>query len=286
MSPARDGPLLELDHVAAAYGPYRALFDVSLSVAEGAAVALVGANGAGKSTVARVVSGLVRPTAGTVRFDGLDVTRWPAWRIARLGLTHAPEGRAVFATLTVEENLRLGLRAAVGRRRREAALRRALAAFPRLEERRRQLAGTLSGGEQRMLALARILAAPTRLVVVDEPTMGLAPTVVAEVLEALRAVRAAGSALLVVEQHLGRTLELADEAVALSQGRVTYRGPATGLAEAVNPLTGRRDDGTSPDERPPRSRGRPATGTSLRPPRAARPPEASKGGRGEPAEGG
>lgn len=254
MSPP-PAPLLELDHVAAGYGPYRALFDVSLSVAEGAAVALVGANGAGKSTVARVASGLVRPSAGAVRFAGLDVTRWPAWRIARLGLTHAPEGRAVFATLTVEENLRLALRAAVGRRGCEPALRRALAAFPRLEERRRQPAGTLSGGEQRMLALARILAVPTRLLVVDELTMGLAPAVVAEVLAALAAVRAAGSALLVVEQHLGRTLELADEAVVLSRGRVTYRGPTAGLSEAVDPLTG------------------------LGP---TRPPAASRGGRGEP----
>lgn len=236
MSGSGRAALLELDHVDAAYGPYRALFDVSLRLGEGAAVALVGPNGAGKSTVARVVSGLVRPSAGTVRFAGRDVTGWPAWRIARLGLAHAPEGRAVFATLTVAENLRLGLRAGLGRFRTEAALGRALAVFPRLDERRGQLAGTLSGGEQRMLALARVLVSPARLVVVDELTMGLSPAVVEEVLGGLRAIRAAGSALLLVEQHLSRIVGLADEAVVLGRGRVAEVGPTSALAGLLDRL--------------------------------------------------
>jgi len=179
-------PLLELRNVDAAYGPYRALFDVSFSVAESSSVALVGPNGAGKSTVARVVSGLVPATGGTVRFDGRDVTRLAPWRIARLGLAHAPEGRSVFATLTVEENLVLTFRRAVGPGGVPDLLDRAFVAFPRLGERRRQLAGTLSGGEQRMLALAKVLALPQRLLVVDELSLGLAPAVVDEVFVALR----------------------------------------------------------------------------------------------------
>ncbi|HUO49876.1 MAG TPA: ATP-binding cassette domain-containing protein, partial [Acidimicrobiales bacterium] len=150
-------PLLELSDVDVAYGPYRALFGVSFTVAEGSAVALVGSNGAGKSTVARVASGLVRARTGTVRFGGRDITRMPAWRIARLGLAHAPEGRSVFATLTVEENLALTFRRAAGPRGAPALLKHAFEAFPLLGERRAQTAGTLSGGEQRMLTLAKVL---------------------------------------------------------------------------------------------------------------------------------
>lgn len=230
--------LLEVEHVDAGYGPYRALFDVSLSVAEGSVVALVGPNGAGKSTLARVVSGLVRASAGRVRFDGADVTGWPAWRIARHGLAHAPEGRAVFATLTVEDNLALALRPGRSRREADALVARALRPFPRLGERRDQLAGTLSGGEQRMLALARVLAVPQRLLVVDELSMGLAPAVVDEVLDALAAVRATGTALLVVEQQAGRIIDLADRVVVLSQGRVVRQGDATVLRDLVPGLAG------------------------------------------------
>lgn len=231
-------PLLEVEHVDAGYGPYRALFDVSLSVPEASVVALVGANGAGKSTLARVVSGLVRASAGRVRFAGADITGWPAWRIARHGLAHAPEGRSVFATLTVEENLVLPLRAGRSRREADAALGRALRSFPRLEERRDQLAGTLSGGEQRMLALARVLAVPQRLLVVDELSMGLAPAVVDEVLDSLAAVREAGTALLVVEQQAGRILDVADRVVVLAQGRVVREGDAAGLRGVVPGLPG------------------------------------------------
>ena len=168
-------PLLELRGVGAAYGPYEALFDVSLTVRPGRALALVGANGAGKSTVARVVSGLVPTTRGTIRFDGRDITGRPAYEIARLGLSQLTEGRSVFASLTVEENLALPFRRALGRKGVPDALARAYEAFPRLGERRGQSAGTLSGGEQRMLALARVLVLHQNLLVVDELSFGLAP---------------------------------------------------------------------------------------------------------------
>lgn len=231
-SPAPGGALLELQDVDAAYGPYRALFGVSFAVPERSAVALVGANGAGKSTVARVVSGLVRPTAGTVRFAGQDVTRWPPWRIARAGLAHAPEGRSVFASLSVEENLVVTFRQALGRRGEADALARAYAAFPRLGERRTQSAGTLSGGEQRMLSLAKVVAVPQRLLVVDELSLGLAPRAVDEAFAALRAILDAGTSLLVVEQHLERAMALADAVVVLAKGRVAWAGPV-GEAGAV-----------------------------------------------------
>ena len=235
-SPGNDGgPLLELRDVDAAYGPYRALFGVSFAVPEATGVALVGPNGAGKSTVARVVSGLVRPTAGVVRFAGRDVTRWPAWRIARLGLAHAPEGRSVFASLSVEENLLLTFGQAVGRRGQGEALERAFGAFPRLSQRRHQLAGTLSGGEQRMLTLAKVLAVPQRLLVVDELSLGLDPVVLDDVFAALGAILRSGTSLLVVEQHLPRALELASRVVVLARGRVVHDGP---VAEAGDALAG------------------------------------------------
>jgi branched-chain amino acid transport system ATP-binding protein len=229
-------PLLELRDVDAAYGPYRALFGVSFSVPDHAAVALLGSNGAGKSTVARVVSGLVPATGGAVRFGGEDITRWPAWRIARAGLAHAPEGRAVFATLTVEENLVLTFGRAVGRRRVAEVLERAYGAFGRLRERRHQAAGTLSGGEQRMLALAKVLALPQRLLVVDELSLGLAPVVVDEVYGALRTILDAGTALLIVEQHVDRALALADHVVLLAKGKVVRSGPVSEVGRDVSAL--------------------------------------------------
>jgi len=262
---APPGALLELRDVDAAYGPYRALFGVSFTVPERAAVALVGANGAGKSTVARVVSGLVRPTSGTVRFAGQDITRWPAWRIARAGLAHAPEGRSVFASLSVEENLVLGFRQAVGRRGEADALARAYAAFPRLGERRTQSAGTLSGGEQRMLSLAKVLAVPQRLLVVDELSLGLAPRAVDEAFAALRAILEAGTSLLVVEQHVERALSLATAVVLLAKGQVAWAGPAqeagavvTGLLPAHGDAPGAGHDGRGDA---PGAQGEPTPGT-------------------------
>jgi branched-chain amino acid transport system ATP-binding protein len=225
--------MLELVHVDAGYGRFKALFDVSFRVPAGSVTALLGANGAGKSTVARVATGIIPVTSGRVLVDGEDVTGEPAWRITRRGISHAPEGRPVFATLDVEDNLKLTFVAKLGRRGAQEALERAYGRFPRLAERRRQLAGTLSGGEQRMLALARVLAVPPRLLVVDELSLGLAPRMVDEVWQALREIRDAGTTLLVVEQQVTRVLELAEQAVILRKGRVVHAGPVSELPPEV-----------------------------------------------------
>lgn len=245
--PSAPDPLLELDGVSAAYGPYEALFDVSFQVRPGRALALVGANGAGKSTVARVVTGLVPATSGTIRFAGRDITGRPAYEIARLGLAHLTEGRAVFASLTVEENLMLWFRRALGRRGVPDALDHAYRAFPFLRDRRTQSAGTLSGGEQRMLALARVLVLGEQLLLVDELSFGLAPVVVDEVYAALEQVLAAGTSLLLIEQHVDRALELAGEVVVLAMGRVVYAGSVAGVEGRLGDLVLGRTTGSAPD---------------------------------------
>lgn len=228
--------LLELDHVSAAYGKFRAVFDVSFGVPEGHAVALLGPNGAGKSTIARLCTGLIPVTSGAVRFDGKDITKLATWQLSRLGIAHAPEGRSVFGTLTVEENLTLPFRRLLGKAGVAAAIASAYSAFPRLGERRKQIAGTLSGGEQRMLSLAKVLAAPPRLLVVDELSLGLAPIVVDEVFATLARIREAGTSLLIVEQHVGKALSLADRAVLLTKGSVTYEGPVDELGDQIGQL--------------------------------------------------
>lgn len=233
MSP---GLLLEAEAVSASYGPYRALFDVSMSVNEGSAVALLGSNGAGKSTLARVISGLVPVSSGRLRFGGMDITGRDAYAIARLGMTHVTEGRSVFGSLSVEENLVLPFRRALGRKAVPAALEQAYAAFPRLRERRTQSAGTLSGGEQRMLALSRALVVPQRLLIVDELSFGLAPVVVAEVYAALRRVLATGTSLVLIEQHTDRALRLANRVVVMGRGAVVYDGAVDGVRERLGEL--------------------------------------------------
>ena len=221
-------PVLELRDVEAGYGPFRALFGVSLAVGPGEAVALVGANGAGKTTLARVASGLVAPSAGKVLLDGTDVgaARPSPWRFVRAGVVHAPEGRSVFASLTVEENLALSFRRAFGRAGLSDSLDRAYELFPRLGERRMQMAGTLSGGEQRMLSLGRVLVESPRLLIADELSLGLAPMIVDQVFETLGRIREAGTALLIVEQRVGHALELCDRAAVLEHGLITWQGPA------------------------------------------------------------
>ena len=225
--------VLALDHVSAGYGPFRALFDVSLAVQPGEALALLGPNGVGKTTIARVATGLVTPTEGQVRVDGIDMTGAATHRFRRAGILHAPEGRSVFGTLTVEENLVLSFRASRGRGEVAADLERAFTLFPKLADRRRQLAGTLSGGEQRMLAMARVLVEEPKLLVADELSLGLAPIIVDEVYASLDRLRATGTALLIVEQHVGHALALCDRVVLLDHGSISWEGPASEAADRV-----------------------------------------------------
>lgn len=233
---ANGSAALLMQSVDASYGPYRALFDVNLQVPAGVIVALLGSNGAGKSTVARVASGLLPCTGGTVRVGSTDVTNADAYRIARLGLAHVPEGRGIFASLTVEENLVVTFRQRAGRRRVAASLGRAYQAFPLLKERRKQLAGTLSGGQQRLLSLCPSLVLPPKLLIADELCLGLAPTVVDLVYQRLREINRAGTALLVVEQQINRILDIAQWAVIVERGSVAYDGPVSGAAAAMEEL--------------------------------------------------
>ena len=225
--------VLELRDVHAGYGAFKALFGISLAVAPGEAVALLGPNGVGKTSVARVATGLVTPEEGSVHVDGRDMTGADVHRYNRAGVIHAPEGRSVFATLTVEENLALSFRVSRGRRGVAAGLEQAFTLFPALGTRRRQVAGTLSGGEQRMLSMARVLVEEPKLLVADELSLGLAPRIVDEVYASLERLRAAGTALLIVEQHVGHALALCDRVVLLDHGAITWEGPAADAADRV-----------------------------------------------------
>jgi branched-chain amino acid transport system ATP-binding protein len=221
-------PLLVVDGLETFYGGIAALRGVSFEVQAGSVVALVGANGAGKSTTLNTISGLLAPRAGTITFAGREIGGWRADRVAALGLIQAPEGRQVLAPMTVEENLLLG-----GYTRRDREIRADLAAtydrFPRLAERRYQLAGSLSGGEQQMLAIGRALMARPRLLMLDEPSLGLAPLIVAEVFRLIATLKAQGSTILLVEQNARKALAVADTAYVLEGGRVTRSGPAATL---------------------------------------------------------
>ena len=242
MTGVADPPALEVDHVSAAYGPYRALFDVSFTVPAAGITALLGSNGAGKSTVARVVTGLLPSSAGSIRLSGADITGQPAYKIARAGSAHVPEGRGVFADLTVEENLKVSFNQRLGRRAVADALLRAYQAFPILGTRRKQQGGTLSGGEQRILSLAKVLIAPPRLLVADEISLGLAPLMIDAVYDGLQRINEAGTALLIVEQQVDRVLERAQTAVVLEHGAVAYDGPANGALAAVEGVLASRGD--------------------------------------------
>ena len=204
-------------------------------------MALVGSNGAGKSTIARTVTGLVTASVGQVVFSGQDITTLPAYKIARLGMSHVVEGRGVFSSLTVEENLTLAFRQREGRGKLKENLERAYTAFPILGERRRQLGGTLSGGQQRLLSLAKVLVVPSKVLVADELSLGLAPVVVDTVYEGLREINRNGTALVVVEQQVNRVLQLANWAVVLDHGSVAYQGDPAGAGKAVEALMARRE---------------------------------------------
>jgi branched-chain amino acid transport system ATP-binding protein len=240
--PSGQAPAISFDHLDASYGPYRALFDLSFEVAPGSVKALLGSNGAGKSTVARVATGLLSPSSGTVTVGGVDVSRSEAYRIARLGVAHVPEGRGIFASLTVEENLTLVFRQRLGRRRVGDAIDKAYDAFPILKDSRHKRGGNLSGGQQRLLSLAAVLLAPPKLLVADELSLGLAPVVIDAVYDGLRQIHEAGTALLIVEQQIDRVLDLADEAIVLDCGTLAYDGPADGAGEAMDGLLASRGE--------------------------------------------
>ena len=227
-APAPPAPALALENVTSGYRGATVLRDVTLHVPAGRAVALLGPNGAGKTTLLRTVSGLLRPTAGQVYFDGAKVTALSAHRRARLGLCDIPEGRGIFPSLTVKENLVLQSR----RRQERRTVEVAVEIFPRLGDLLRRTAGTLSGGEQQMLALVRAYATEPRLVLVDELSLGLAPLVIDRLFEILTAMVERGTALLLVEQYVTRALELASEAYVLTRGAVVFSGPAAELSDA------------------------------------------------------
>jgi branched-chain amino acid transport system ATP-binding protein len=225
--------MLLVQNLCAAYGNLAVLHDVSFRVPEGKLVTLIGSNGAGKTTTLRSVSGMMKPTAGRVVLSGAEITGLAAHRVAAAGLAHSPEGRRVFSGLSVTDNLRLGaFTRLTGQRPRgdvQADLERSFDLFPRLRERRGQLAGTLSGGEQQMLAMARALMLRPQVLLLDEPSMGLAPRLVAEVFATLNRLREHGITMLLVEQFAAAALEVADYAYVLENGRITADGPAQAL---------------------------------------------------------
>ena len=225
--------MLTVDTVSVKYASVQALFRVSLDVPEGSVVAVLGANGAGKSTLARAVSGLVPCTEGIVTFDGADITGWPPHKIRRAGLVYIPEGRGIFPGLTVHENIRMALQNVGTARSRRAAMERVGDLFPPLVDRAGQRAGTLSGGEQQMLALARTLAVPPRLVIADEMSLGLAPIVVDQVFDSIQRASDAGVTVLLIEQFVHRALALAHRCVILRQGAVAWSGPAIDAEQEV-----------------------------------------------------
>jgi branched-chain amino acid transport system ATP-binding protein len=225
--------LLEVSELEVAYGEARAVFGVSFTLEAGRALAVLGANGAGKSSLGAAIAGVVKPAGGRVVFDGTDVTGWSTHRVSRAGIAYVPEGRGIFPHLSVHDNLRTMLRWAVPAGERTDALDRAFATFPVLGERRRQAAGTLSGGEQQMLALARVLAAPPRLLLADEMSLGLAPMMVDEVFAAITRAREAGVTIVLVEQYVERALAFADEALVMRQGSVAWHGPADEAHEQI-----------------------------------------------------
>jgi branched-chain amino acid transport system ATP-binding protein len=220
--------MLEVDALCVSYGHRRALADVSLRVAEGEIVTLLGANGSGKSTMLRAISGLVSPQRGRVVFRGQDVARWGADRIVAAGIGHVPEGREIFVDFSVRENLLVGAHL-VARAEVPARLEAAWALFPTLRERQAQRAGTLSGGEQQMLAIARALMTRPRLLLLDEPSLGLAPRLTREIFRVIQRINAAGVTVLLVEQNARRALALAARGYVLETGRVALEGPSVDL---------------------------------------------------------
>ena len=234
--------LLEVDAVSSFYGDFQALFDVSLGVEEGEMVAVIGANGAGKSTLLATVAGLMRPASGDVRFDGESVGRLPAFRRVAAGISLVPEGRCVFPSLTVEDNLRVG---AYGRRRGPWNLHSVYTLFPALAALSHQGGGSLSGGEQQMCAIGRALMANPRLLLLDELSLGLAPLVIKTLYETMGAISREGTTVVLVEQDVGQALAAADRAYCLLEGRISLHGPTSELTreQVVDAYFGLEENG-------------------------------------------
>jgi branched-chain amino acid transport system ATP-binding protein len=222
--------VLDIQGVHTYYGHVHALKGISLSVNQGEIVALIGANGAGKTTVLRTVSGLLRPREGEVRIGGQSIRNIPAHQVVYMGVSHAPEGRRIFATLSVDENLNMGAFSLGSQRSRiDAHRERVFGLFPRLRDRRKQLAGTLSGGEQQMLAIGRALMADPKVLLLDEPSLGLAPLLVRAIFDTVREINQSGVAILLVEQNARAALRLAHKGYVLETGNIVLAGPADQL---------------------------------------------------------
>ncbi|HET7439828.1 MAG TPA: ABC transporter ATP-binding protein [Terriglobales bacterium] len=219
-----NGALLAMDDVRAGYGDFQALFNITLEVKAGEVVTLIGANGAGKTTTLRVVSGLLRSRHGKVQFDGQDITKVPAHEIVMRGISHVPEGRQLFPYMSVEENLALGAYIPRVRPRLKEKVEENFEFFPRLKERRKQLAGTLSGGEQQMVAIARGLMASPKLLLLDEPSLGLAPKIVEEVFAKIQQIGKSGVTVLIVEQNVVDGLSISDRGYVVENGEITLQG--------------------------------------------------------------
>ena len=224
-------PLLEVQNLEVNYGVIRALKGISFKVNKGEIVSLIGANGAGKTTTLHTITGLVHPKAGSVLFNGEDITRIPAHKIVSRGLVHVPEGRRIFQNLSVYDNLLLGSYTRRDKAAIEKDMKHVFTLFPRLEERRTQMAGTLSGGEQQMLAMGRALLSGGEMIVMDEPSMGLSPLLVSEVFEIIQAFREQGKTVLLVEQNAKKAMSISDRVYVLETGSVTIEGNA---AELIN----------------------------------------------------
>jgi len=229
------GCMLKIENINVYYGAIHAIKGISLEVNEGEIVTLIGANGAGKSTTLRTISGLLKPKSGNIEFEGQSIAGKPAQNIVKAGISQVPEGRRIFANMTVMENLELGAFIRTDKAGIAADMKMVFERFPRLEERKNQEAGTLSGGEQQMLAMGRALMSRPRLLLLDEPSMGLAPLLIKEIFSIIQDINKTGTTILLVEQNANMALSIANRAYVLETGRITLQGPAAELAasEAV-----------------------------------------------------
>ena len=223
--------MLEVKDLEVYYGVIQAIKGISFHVDKGEVIALIGANGAGKTTTLHTVTGLISPKNGHVLFEGKDITKVPAHKIVSMGMAHVPEGRRVFAELSVYENLKMGAYTRKDKNEIEESLKNVYKRFPRLEERKNQMAGTLSGGEQQMLAMGRALMSIPKIILMDEPSMGLSPIMVNEIFDIIRSVSESGTTVLLVEQNAKKALSIADRAYVLETGKIVLEGKAKDLLE-------------------------------------------------------